>query len=150
MFFYSLCQSLPLGGLGGWWWQQHGLTGVPNGTSRAAHTHKHTMYDPYYQQCKHRVRITTLKSLKHKGLPIRKHTFFHSYSHTNTLSRAFECNHAIVNCTSLSKHRQGKDHQRERRREKERECRPKGNEKKGQTFRKMQVWARNKPDAASL
>lgn len=51
--------------------------------------------------------------LKHKFLPDRKHTFLHSHS----LSRDSECNHAIANCSSLSKHRQGKDHQRERERE---------------------------------
>lgn len=55
-----------------------------------------------------------VKSLNRRGLPIRKHAFLRSHSHSHTLSHAFECIHAQWTVKGLSKHRQAKDQTRER------------------------------------
>lgn len=39
-----------------------------------------------------------VKSLNCQSLPIRKHAFLRSHSHSHILSHAFECIHATVNC----------------------------------------------------
>lgn len=81
--------------------------------------------------------------MKHKGLPFRKQILsLTPILHTH--SRAFGCNHATVSGAGLSKHRQGKDHPRERKTEGEKErereknkCKAKGNEKKGEIQRDL-------------
>lgn len=108
-----------------------------------AHTHTNVS-DPHYQQFKHRVSITTLNHLQTKAL-LSENT----HSHTHTLSRALECIHATVNCTGLSKHRQAKDHQREKMKEEEDKKRKEQNEKR-QTFTKTKFEKGIKSDAASL
>lgn len=69
------------------------------------HTNIENISDSYDQQSKQ----SENKAIKHKALPIRKSTFLRSHSYTSSLSHAFECNHATLNCTSLSKHRQTKE-----------------------------------------
>lgn len=105
-------------------------------------THTHNESDPYYKQCEN----NNIKPLKHKGPPIRKHTFFHSHSHTKHTLTCFW----VQSCNSeLYQPEQTQTGQRSPAGEKERECRLKGNEKR-QKFREIPVWERTKPDAASL
>lgn len=72
--------------------------------------------DSYDQQSKQSEDV----AIKHKALPIRKSTFLRSHSYTSSLSHAFECNHATLNCTSLSKHRQAKEEKKDRKKGRDR------------------------------